>query len=149
VLHSCRCTIVFLSEKVFRCAKVLTKPSRKFSGFFWNLFSFSWDYSIYYKALKSFSWASNTLFGLLMSQGVFGNFPEFFEIFWAFFALCKHILDFLGFVFALKMISEKKENLSFYFGPSPRARPIRPKPRPPPHPIKGRSPRRAPPAVTP
>jgi hypothetical protein len=81
-----------------------------------------------------------------MSQGVFGNFPEFFEIFWAFFALCKHIIDFLGFVFALKMISEKKENLFFYFGPSPRARPIRPKPRPPPHPIKGRSPRRAPPA---
>jgi hypothetical protein len=81
-----------------------------------------------------------------MPKSSSGNFPRIFVIFGVLFVPLNNFYVFSGIVFALKIISKKKENLSYLSGPSPKARPISPSgpaaarlspsgPRPPPWPV--------------
>jgi hypothetical protein len=89
---------------------VLSKLFREFSGFFWNLFSFSLSYFYLLECSKIFFMSSKYFIGLFILQSTFGNFPGIFVIFWVFFVPLNFFWAFPEFVFALKNILKKNKS---------------------------------------
>jgi hypothetical protein len=99
----------------------MSKLSREFSGFFWNLFSFSLSYFYLLEGSKIFFMSSKYFIWIVHTSIYLWEFSWNFCDFRSIFSALKH---FSGFVFALKRISkEKKSNPSSPTGPSPRAWP--------------------------
>jgi hypothetical protein len=94
----------------------VSKPFREFSGFFWNLFSFSLIYFYLLEGSKIL-FMSSEYFILIVHVSMClwefsWNFCDFRSIFRAF----KQFLDFSGIVFALKKINSKKKSYPILLG---------------------------------
>jgi hypothetical protein len=95
--------------------------SREFSGFFWNLFSFSLRYFYLLEGSKIFFMSTN--YRLFMPRSISGNFLGIFGIFGVFLVPCKHFLEFPNLFLRWKIF--RKNLILPYLGRARRLDPVR------------------------
>jgi hypothetical protein len=119
--------VVLECKKVSKMSLGASKLSQKFSGFFWNLFSFSLSIFYLLEGSKIFFVSSKYFIWIVYAPNYLWKFSWNFRNCLSIFRALKTFSVFTGIVFALKSNFRKlkrKKNISYPSRPSPKDQPI-------------------------